>query len=204
MNIHRGCQGLLVLVCVGAVTASCAKDGAHSDPTTTSGIPSDPLLTQPAAASEMRLTSPAFEANGTIPDQYTCFGSNVSPPLSLSGVPSNAQSLVLVIDDPDAPDPAAPKQDWIHWIVLDLPTATTTIAEAIAALPAPAQAGVNDFGKTQYGGPCPPKGQHRYFFRLYALDRSLGLTAPNLGALRSAVTGHVLGSTSLMGTVGAR
>jgi Raf kinase inhibitor-like YbhB/YbcL family protein len=151
------------------------------------------------AAMTFKLGSGAFAEGGAIPTKYTCEGRDVSPPLAWSGVPAGAKSLALVVDDPDAPDPAAPKMTWVHWVVYDIPPATTAIAEG--AGPAGAKDGTNDFGRTGYGGPCPPIGRHRYFFKLYALDAALpDLGRPSKADLEAAMNGHVLGEARLVGT----
>jgi Raf kinase inhibitor-like YbhB/YbcL family protein len=149
----------------------------------------------------MRLESPAFGPNEAMDSRFTCEGDDVSPPLAWSGVPEGTKSLALVIDDPDAPDPAHPKRVWVHWVVLDIPPTVTALAEgASTALPTGARTGTNDWGKTAYGGPCPPIGRHRYFHKLYALDTVLGLQAPTKAALEAAMQGHVLARAQLVGT----
>jgi Raf kinase inhibitor-like YbhB/YbcL family protein len=115
---------------------------------------------------DMRLTSTAFAHHASIPERYTCQGQNVSPPLRIEAVPAAAKSLALIVDDPDAPDPAAPKRIWVHWVVYDLPPDTRELDEGVSALPGDARTGTNDWGATMYGGPCPPIGRHRYFFKL--------------------------------------
>src|SRR5262245_47522607 len=124
------------------------------------------------AAMAMTLKSPAFQQNGDIPSKYTCEGEDVSPPLAWEDAPNGAKSLVLIIDDPDAPDPKAPKMVWVHWVVYNMPPDTKSLPENAgkARLPQGALLGLNDFKKTGYGGPCPPIGRHRYFHKLYALD----------------------------------
>src|SRR3989442_8201614 len=121
------------------------------------------------------LTSPAFADNGAIPKQYTCEGADISPPLNWSKAPQGTKTLALIVDDPDAPDPKAPKMTWVHWVLYDLPTAATGLPAGVArsALPPGTREGVNDWKRTGYGGPCPPIGRHRYFFKLYALDPAL-------------------------------
>jgi Raf kinase inhibitor-like YbhB/YbcL family protein len=148
----------------------------------------------------LSLTSTAFAHGAAIPALHTCEGRDVSPPLAWSGVPANSKALVLIVDDPDAPDPKAPRMTWVHWVVYNLPPNSNGLAEG-AALPAGAMAGTNDFRHTRYGGPCPPIGRHRYFFKLYALDTLL----PNLGPaskaqVERAMVGHVLAEAQLMGT----
>jgi Raf kinase inhibitor-like YbhB/YbcL family protein len=149
------------------------------------------------------LTSPAFENNEAIPSVYTCDGEDLSPPLAWFGIPSGTRSLALVVNDPDAPDPAAPKMVWDHWVLYNLPPGTTGLAENVSedALPAGTRQGLNSWNRTGYGGPCPPIGRHRYFFRLYALDRLLtDLDRPTGPALERAIENHVLGTATLMGT----
>lgn len=143
----------------------------------------------------LTLTSPVFSADGTIPSKYTCDGDDSSPPLEWSGVPDRAMSLALVVDDPDAPDPAAPKVRFVHWVLYNIPPDARGLSEAAnrGKLPAGAREGANDFRRNGYGGPCPPKGRHRYFFTLYALDTSLsGIDSPSRSDLEAAMKGHVL------------
>jgi Raf kinase inhibitor-like YbhB/YbcL family protein len=155
-------------------------------------------------AMPLTLTSTAFSPGGAIPLVYTCDGKDVSPPLAWSGAPPGTTSFVLIVDDPDAPDPAAPKRVWVHWVLYDIPADTHVLAENVAptALPPGTRQGVNDFGgRTRYGGPCPPIGRHRYFHKLYALDSKLGdLGTPTKAQIVSAMAGHVLAETELMGT----
>jgi Raf kinase inhibitor-like YbhB/YbcL family protein len=153
-------------------------------------------------AMTMTLQSPAFAHNAAMPGKYTCDGDGISPALRWSGVPSSAKSLALVVDDPDAPDPAAPQRTWVHWVLYDLPPTTDGLAEKAAAkLPAGTREGRNDWQKTGYGAACPPKGQHRYVFKLYALDRVLpDLHAPDKAQLLKAMDGHVLAHAELIGT----
>jgi Raf kinase inhibitor-like YbhB/YbcL family protein len=148
----------------------------------------------------LRISSPAFEANREIPSKFTCEGQDVSPPLAWDGVPDETQSFALIVDDPDAPDPAAPRRTWVHWVLLDLPATTRSLPEAVRALPAGALEGVNDWQRTGYGGPCPPVGRHRYFFKLYALDTKLKLVKPSKAQLESALEDHVLARAELIGT----
>src|SRR5262245_6706144 len=123
----------------------------------------------------LTLTSPAFSDGGAIPAAYTCDGRDISPALTWSGSPPGTQSLALIVDDPDAPDPRAPKTTWVHWVVYNLPPQAGGVADnaAAQALPKGAETGVNDWKRASYGGPCPPIGRHRYFFKLYALDAPL-------------------------------
>ncbi|HVP66674.1 MAG TPA: YbhB/YbcL family Raf kinase inhibitor-like protein [Anaeromyxobacteraceae bacterium] len=149
------------------------------------------------------LTSPAFPHGGEIPKQYTCQGRDASPALAWTGVPVDAKSLALVVDDPDAPDPAAPRMTWVHWVLYDIPPSATGLPEAVAAqaLPRGTREGLNDWKRKGYGGPCPPIGRHRYFFKLYALDVALGdLGAPTKAELEGRMEGHVLARAQLVGT----
>jgi len=151
----------------------------------------------------LSITSPAFSNEGSIPTQYTCEGQDVSPPLEFNGAPAAAKSLALIVDDPDAPDPAAPKRVWVHWIVYNLPPTTKELPGAVPvnALPGGTRMGVNDWGKPSYAGPCPPIGRHRYFFKLYALDTVLSdVDRPSKAALEKAMQGHVIGTATLLGT----
>jgi len=149
------------------------------------------------------LRSPAFSQGGAIPPRYTCDGEDRSPPLIWEGVPRGARSLALIVDDPDAPDPRAPKMTWVHWVLYNLPPGDGGLLEGVmpAALPAGTLEGLNDWKRTGYGGPCPPIGRHRYFFKLYALDTVLpDLGRPTKARLEQAMAGHVLARAELMGT----
>ena len=149
----------------------------------------------------MHIISPAFEHQGMIPAKYTCDGSNVSPPLAWSGIPADTKSLILIVDDPDAPDPAAPRMTWVHWVLYDIPTTLTGLAEGTAEhLPPGIREGMNDFRRSRYGGPCPPIGKHRYFFKLYALDKTMGALAhADKPTLEKAMQGHILEISELVG-----
>ncbi len=149
----------------------------------------------------MKLSSPAFAPGSAIPQKYTCEGQDVSPPLAWSGLPAGAKSLALVVDDPDAPDPAAPRMTWVHWVLYNIPPGTSGLAEGAAALPAGTLEGLNDWKRTGYGGPCPPIGRHRYFHKLYVLDVMLpDLARPTKAKLEAAMKNHVLAKAELMGT----
>lgn len=149
----------------------------------------------------LKISSSVFDDGGEIPARFTCQGTDVSPPLAFSGVPAEAQSLVLIVDDPDAPDPAAPKMTYVHWVIYDLPPDTNGFPEGMKALPAGAKGGINDFKRTRYGGPCPPIGRHRYFFKLYALDTKLdGLDNPTKDDVLAAMQGHVIAEAQIIGT----
>ena len=151
----------------------------------------------------LTLESPNFVTGAEIPREHTCDGADTSPALRWSGVPPGARSLVLIVDDPDAPDPAAPKRTWVHWVLYDLPVTVAALPAGVhaSALPAGARQGVNDWQRAGYGGPCPPIGRHRYFHKLYALDTALGdLGSPTKAELERAMAGHVLAQAELMGT----
>jgi Raf kinase inhibitor-like YbhB/YbcL family protein len=164
------------------------------------------VLTVTLAASTamaLTLTSSAFRPSGKIPSKYTCEGEDISPPLAIAGVPPGTKSLAFILDDPDAPDPKAPKLVWVHWVVFDLPSNTVSLPENAGAghLPAGAVSGINDWKRTSYGGPCPPIGRHRYFHKLYALDVVLpDLKKPTKAKLLEAMEGHVIASAELVGT----
>ncbi|HTO99601.1 MAG TPA: YbhB/YbcL family Raf kinase inhibitor-like protein [Myxococcales bacterium] len=148
----------------------------------------------------LTIRSPAFAPQGEIPVLHTCEGNDVAPALEFGGVPQGAKSLALVVHDPDAPDPAAPRMDWVHWVLYDLPPQCKGLPQG-GALPEGARQGLNDWKKTGYGGPCPPIGRHRYFFVLHALDAVLGdLGNPTRQKLERALAGHLLAKAELMGT----
>ena len=151
----------------------------------------------------LRLTSTAFEDGEEIPTRFTCEGEDMSPDLSWSGLPDRTRSLVLIVDDPDAPDPAAPRMVWDHWLLYNLSPDAGGLPAAVASddLPEGALEGVNSWGQTGYGGPCPPIGRHRYFHILYALDTRLpDLRLPEKNRLLEAMEGHILAHTELVGT----
>jgi hypothetical protein len=151
----------------------------------------------------LTLTSTAFRHMGPIPSVYTCEGRNISPPLAWSHIPSGTKSLVLIVDDPDAPDPAAPKMTWVHWLLYNIPPSLDRLEEGAGNRPAqkPILEGMGSSNKTGYSGPCPPIGTHRYFHKLYALDTVLpDLSVPDEAALEVAMKGHILGKVLLIGT----
>jgi Raf kinase inhibitor-like YbhB/YbcL family protein len=151
----------------------------------------------------LKLTSAQFHNMSPIPKKYTCEGGDVSPPLAWADAPYNTKSFALIVDDPDAPDPRAPKRTWVHWLVYNLPADTSSLGEGLTAgaLPLGAAEGVNDFRQEDYGGPCPPIGRHRYFFKLYALDERLNVPdRPDKATLERAMQGHVLEKAELVGT----
>lgn len=149
----------------------------------------------------MELSSHAFAPGGAIPSLHTCEGNDLAPALAWSGLPQGTTSLALIVDDPDAPDPAAPQMTWVHWLMYDIPPTLSGLPEGGRPAVALARDGLNDWHRAGYGGPCPPIGRHRYFFKLYALDTLLGdLRQPTKAKLEQAMRGHVLASAELVGT----
>jgi Raf kinase inhibitor-like YbhB/YbcL family protein len=181
---------------------------ASSSPFTTGGVDAhNPSVCCAIAKEEspmsLKLVSSAFEEGGAIPKKYTCEGQDISPPLAWSGVPQGAKSLVLIVDDPDAPDPKAPKMTWVHWVLYNLPANAMGLAEGVTikALPTGTMVGLNDWKRASYGGPCPPIGRHRYFHKLYALDAALsGLSQPDKAAVEAKMRPHILAEATLIGT----
>lgn len=139
---------------------------------------------------KLQVTSIAFKADDSIPAKYTCEGADINPPLGIGGIPPNTRSLVLIVDDPDAP-----RGTWLHWLVWNIP-----VGPLIKEGDVPGIEGMNDFGRTNYGGPCPPSGSHRYFFRLFALDNLLDLArGSSRSQLEQAMKGHIVAYGELMG-----
>ena len=139
---------------------------------------------------DMKLTSPAFENNSNVPPEFTCEGKDVNPPLIIENIPAGTKSLALIVDDPDAP-----MKTWVHWVVYDIEPAGKITQDSF-----PGKQGINDFGKTDWGGPCPPSGTHRYYFKIYALDKMLGLDEGiDRSELERAMEGHVLARAELVG-----
>lgn len=173
---------LILLYSIGCLTAVQAEEGA-------------PVMS-------LTLNSSDFQHQGDMPARLTCDGADLSPALMWSGAPEQAESLVLIVDDPDAPDPAAPKMTWVHWLLYNIPLSATALPEAVTQpnLPQGALIGKNDWGRNDYGGPCPPIGRHRYFYKLYALDVMLpDLKSPNKAQLEKAMQGHIIESAELIG-----
>ena len=151
------------------------------------------------APSTIKVTSPDFKPNGMIPSKFTCEGSNIAPAIEWSNIPAGTKSFALIVDDPDAPDPAHPTMVWVHWVVYNIPANIHKIPRG-AKLPKGALPGINDFKTTTYGGPCPPIGTHRYFFKVYALDTKLpDLHNPTKDQLLKHLKGHVLAKGYLIG-----
>ncbi len=150
---------------------------------------------QPGGNMELTIQSSAFNNNGSIPTKYSCNGDNISPPIHWKNIPAKTNSLVLIVDDPDAPMGV-----WDHWIIFNIPKTTTQFSENLTALPTGAQYGKNSWGKLSYGGPCPPSGEHRYIFTLYALDTLLDLSqGADKTQIENAMQGHILATAKLMG-----
>ncbi len=150
----------------------------------------------------MELSSPSVENQGNVPEKFTCDGEDISPALEWSGAPEGSETFVLIVDDPDAPDPANPRMTWVHWVLYNIPAAVSSLPEGVkdSNLPEGTLQGRNDWNKTGYGGPCPPIGQHRYFHKLYALDTALSdLGQPTKEELEKAMDGHVLSQAELIG-----
>jgi len=159
------------------------------------GDAATPSQHNPEAAMTLTLSSTAFSPNGEIPVAHTCDGPGTAPPLAWNGVPTGTRAFALIADDPDAPDPAAPKRTFVHWVVYDIPKSATSLKSNGF------REGLNARGQPGYTGPCPPKGRHRYFFKLYALDTELGdLGQPTKAGLEQAMSGHVLEKAELIGT----
>jgi Raf kinase inhibitor-like YbhB/YbcL family protein len=198
------------LFIVGALTLTitgCDKS-SRSAPADTLAVVRDSVQQLHQTSSGLRtmpftISSSAFAGNAPIPAKYTCEGGDISPPLEWSGTPDGTRSFALIVDDPDAPDPAKPQRVYVHWVVYDIPASATRLPEnaAKSGLPHGAIQGTNDWGKQTYGGPCPPIGRHRYFFKLYALDKQLkGLKNPTKAQLEKAMQGHLLDNAQLIGT----
>ncbi len=151
----------------------------------------------------LTLSSPDFAHEGPIPTRFTCDGEKISPALAWSGAPEGTRSFALIMQDPDAPDPAAPERTFIHWVLHDLPPTTRSLPVGVKSddLPEGSREGVNDSEHTGWTSPCPPIGRHRYYFRLFALDRMLGdIGTPTASDLERAMISHILATTELMGT----
>lgn len=151
----------------------------------------------------LTLRSSVFTNGGEIPSKYTCEGQDIAPPLEWEGVPEQTRSVVLIVDDPDAPDPKAPRMTWVHWVLYSIPPDADGLLEGATSedLPVGTEEGLNDWKRTGYGGPCPPIGRHRYFHKLYALDVVLkGMSKPTKAEIESAMKGHVIAKAELLGT----
>ena len=198
MGNHLGNLSTILWVGFGVMFVSLGIS-AYASP---HGVPGTTRMKGDVAMA-LTMTSPAFSHNGEIPGRYTCDGEDISPALAWSGLAEGVKSLVLIVDDPDAPDPAAPKMTWVHWVLYNIPGDASGLPEGVRsqALPAGTKEGLNSWKRTGYGGPCPPIGRHRYFHKLYALDIVLpDLGKPNKKELEKAMEGHILSETALVGT----
>jgi Raf kinase inhibitor-like YbhB/YbcL family protein len=197
--VRASALGVLLLIPI-----ACKREAASVNDSTVAA--SSTALTDTesrSTAMALKLASSAFQQGGAIPSKYTCEGQDVSPPLAWSGTPAGAKSIAMIVDDPDAPDPAKPQRVYVHWVVYNIPVGTNSLSEnaSKSGMPSGAVQGKNDWGKAEYGGPCPPIGRHRYFFKLYALDTALtGLSAATKADLERSMQGHILDSGELMGT----
>jgi hypothetical protein len=179
----------------GALLAACGHDGA----TRTAGTADDPV--PPAGAPSLVVTSNEFKDGAAVPIAHTCDGADVAPSLAWTGAPATTKSFAVIVDDPDAPDPAAPKQTWVHWVLVNVPQSVTSLpVGAGLSPPAGASNGTNDWGKAEWRGPCPPIGRHHYRFQVYALDAELGTPGITKPALLAAIAGHVVARGVLVGT----
>ena len=152
--------------------------------------------------SVMKLESPNFENQGDIPKKFTCDGTDISTALAWSDVLKGTKSFALIVDDPDAPDPANPRMTWVHWVLYNIPATARSLPEGVIKkdLPEGTLEGLNDWKRPGYGGPCPPVGKHRYFHKLYALDVVLpDMGQPTKAKLEIAMEGHVLAKSELIG-----
>lgn len=195
----------LLVVALLACAIACGKSKSSTADTSLAAnakAGADTTTLRPMSAL-LNLSSTAFAANASIPPKYTCEGANVSPPLAWSGAPATAKSFALIVEDPDAPDPAKPTRVVTHWVAYNVPGTTTALAENASkkGMPAGSAQGANEGNKPVYMGPCPPIGSHRYFFKLYVLDTVLaGLKNPKKADLQQAMQTHVVDSTQLIGT----
>lgn len=154
---------------------------------------------------KLQITSDAFQDGGPIPATFTGDGEDISPPLKWDGLPDGTKSLALIVDDPDAPDPENPQRTWVHWVLYNIPPGVEGIREGAPRLPEGTKEGLNDWERTGYGGPNPPKGRHRYFHKLYALDAELpDLRRPTKAHLEAVMKGHILAQAEIVGTYEAR
>ena len=185
-------QHLVAVVAVLLFVAACSSSTDDASLTTVAAAAADPTTTTEMETPAMKVTSPAFEDGDAIPRKYSCNGEDVSPQLDIADIPAETATLVMIMDDPDAP-----RGTWDHWIAFDI-AATTIIAEGDDGI---GTGGLNSWNEPGYGGPCPPSGTHRYFFKVIALDAALGLDqGVDKATVISATEGHVLAEAVLMGT----
>ena len=189
------------------LAVACGKSKSATTDTaaviTNVGRPKDTSGPANTAPMIFNLASSAFDPNASMPAKYTCEGTNISPPLAWSGAPASAKSYALIVEDPDAPDPAKPTRMVSHWVAYNIPASATSLSENASnkGMPVGSAQGSNEGNKPIYMGPCPPIGRHRYFFKLFALDTVLkGLNNPKKVDLEKAIQGHVVGNAVLIGT----
>jgi hypothetical protein len=190
---------LAVLLALSLATA-CSRKQENDKPIASAHQTAATTPTE-GTVKQITVQSSAFAHQGEIPKRFTCEGDDSSPPLAWSNLPAGTKSLALILDDPDAPDPKAPKRVWVHWVLYNLPPSETGLPAGVKHAPAGARDGTNDWGRTGYGGPCPPIGRHRYFHKVYALDVVLSdLGEPTKAQLEQAMRGHVIAQGELIGT----
>jgi Raf kinase inhibitor-like YbhB/YbcL family protein len=198
---HRNLVAVVLLGC--AIACGKSKSSTADTSMVNSAIASADTTTLRPMSALLNLSSSAFAANAPIPSKYTCEGANVSPPLAWSGAPATAKSFALIVEDPDAPDPAKPTRVVTHWVAYNIPVTTSALSENASkkGMPPGSAQGLNEGNKPAYMGPCPPIGSHRYFFKLYALDTVLtGLKNPKKADVQQAMQAHVVDSTQFIGT----
>jgi len=189
-----------VAVCavLAVIAAGCQRDRATQSAV---GAQAGAATTDPPQEASMKLRSASFAHEHEIPSKHTCEGEDTAPALEWDGAPHGTKSFALIVDDPDAPDPRAPKMTWVHWVLYGIPSQVHALPEGARSLPAGTREGLNDWKRTGYRGPCPPVGRHRYFLKLCALDSALGdLGTPTKAQLEKAMEGHVLAKAELVGT----
>jgi Raf kinase inhibitor-like YbhB/YbcL family protein len=198
---HRNLVAVALLGC--AIACGKSKSSTTDTSMVNNAIASADTTTLRPMSALLNLSSSAFAANAPIPSKYTCEGANVSPPLAWSGAPATAKSFALIVEDPDAPDPAKPTRVVTHWVAYNIPGTTSALSENASktGMPPGSAQGLNEGNKPAYMGPCPPIGSHRYFFKLYALDTVLtGLKNPKKADVQKAMQTHVVDSTQVIGT----
>ena len=204
MRIDQLFSFAVLSLSVGACAKSDRSSAADTSAVATNnGGPQVDTASAKTAPMTFNLSSSAFAPNGSIPAKYTCEGAGISPPLGWSGAPPSTKSFALIVEDPDAPDPAKPTRVVAHWVAYNIPASTTALAEnaSKSGMPPGSAQGSNERGTQAYMGPCPPIGRHRYFFKLFALDTELtGLNNPKKADLEKAIQGHVVGTGELIGT----
>ena len=185
---------IIIIIIILASVALYGREAWQRD----SGVASDRVIEASPRSMDLRIMSSVFSHRGNIPVKYTCDGENISPPLKILGVPEKTKSLALIMDDPDVPKHLRPDGLWVHWVMWNIDPKTEDIPEH--SVPASAVEGATSSGRPGYGGPCPPDREHRYFFKLYALDTMLKLdVSATKDILEEAMQGHILVQAELMG-----